>query len=305
MINKELDQIPFNKLKQNKMKQFLLWLLAIILMFASVIYQRATGPTQPFTGKLSLDETKYKYKLLRTHETTEGAKIELPDIGVSDFSASLHYKRYQTTDSLTVVPFILEDERFKAQLPVQPSAGKMEYFIEGSMAGKAFRIPELQEDTIVLRYKDPVPGSILWPHVFLMFFAVLFGMRAGLSALFDPENMRRWAVVSLVGMTIGGMMLGPLVQKYAFGEYWTGFPFGGDFTDNKMLIMWLAWVITLVLIGLKPKKNEKTSRIIVLFAAVVMTAVYLIPHSMGGSTLDYEKIDQGVDPSQAIKTGAE
>ncbi len=287
------------------MKQFLLWLLAIILMFASVIYQRTTGPTQPFTGKLSLDETKYKYKLLRTHETTEGAKIELPNTGVSDFSASLHYKRYQTTDSLTVVPFILEDERFKAQLPVQPSAGKMEYFIEGSMAGKAFRIPELQEDTIVLRYKDPVPGSILWPHVFLMFFAVLFGMRAGLSALFDPENMRRWAVVSLVGMTIGGMMLGPLVQKYAFGEYWTGFPFGGDFTDNKMLIMWLAWVITLVLIGLKPKKNEKTSRIIVLFAAVVMTAVYLIPHSMGGSTLDYEKIDQGVDPSQAIKTGAE
>ncbi len=287
------------------MKQFLLWLLAIFLMFASVIYQRATGPTQPFTGKLSLDETKYRYKLLRTHETTEGAKIELPNTDVSDFSASLHYKRYQTTDSLTVVPFILEDERFKAQLPVQPSAGKMEYFIEGSMAGKAFRIPELQEDTIVLRYKDPVPGSILWPHVFLMFFAVLFGMRAGLSALFDPENMRRWAVVSLIGMTIGGMMLGPMVQKYAFGEYWTGFPFGGDFTDNKMLIMWLAWVITLVLIGLKPKKNEKTSRIIVLFAAVVMTAVYLIPHSMGGSTLDYEKIDQGVDPSQAIKTGAE
>lgn len=287
------------------MKQFLLWLLAIVIMFTSVIYQRATGPTQPFTGKLTLNETNYKYKLLRTHETTEGAKIELSNMSAANFNATLHYKRYQTADSITVVPFTIEEEVLKAQLPVQPSAGKMEYFIEGSIDEKVFRIPELNEDNIVLRYKDPVPGSVLWPHVFLMFFAVLLGMRAGLSALFDPKTMRRWAIISLVGMTIGGMMLGPLVQKYAFGEYWTGFPFGGDFTDNKMLIMWLAWVIALVIIGLKPKKNERTSRIIVLIAAIVMTAVYLIPHSMGGSTLDYDKIDQGIDPTEAIKTGAE
>lgn len=287
------------------MKQFLLWLLAIILMLSAVIYQRATGPTQPVKGILSLNDTDYKYKLLRTHETTEGAEIELPNTGVNDFSATLNYKRYQTVDSLTVIPFVLEDETFKAQLPVQPSAGKMEYFIEGSMDGKDFRIPELNEDNIVLRYKDPVPGSVLWPHVFLMFFTVLFGIRAGLSALFDVKTMRKWTIVSLIGMTVGGMMLGPLVQKYAFGEYWTGFPYGGDFTDNKTLIMWLAWAIAIVIIGLKPKKNEKMSRAIVLIAAVVMTVVYLIPHSMGGSTLDYEKIDQGINPTEAIKTGAE
>jgi len=26
---------------------------------------------------------------------------------------------------------------------------------------------------------------------------------------------------------------------------------------------------------------------------------------MGGSTLDYEKVDQGMNPTEAIKTGAE
>ena len=41
----------------------------------------------------------------------------------------------------------------------------------------------------------------------------------------------------------------------------------------------------------------------VLLGAAVMTAVYLIPHSMGGSELDYSAVEQGVDPADAIRTG--
>jgi len=287
------------------MKQVLLWLLAVVITVAAVLYQRMTGPTYPVKGALVTQSQDYKYKLIRTHETTEGAKITLPNTGDASFEAQLHYKRYQTKDEMTVLPFTLEEDAYKAQLPVQASAGKMEYFVTGTLDGKSFRMPEEGKDNIILRYKDPVPNGVLIPHVFLMFFAILFGMRAAISALFDVDTMRKWALVSFIGMTIGGMVLGPIVQKYAFGEYWTGFPYGGDFTDNKMLIMWLAWVIAMAFIGLKPKKNEKTNRLVVLLAAVVMTAVYLIPHSMGGSTLDYDKVDQGINPSEAIKTGAE
>jgi len=287
------------------MKSFLLWVLALIIMIAAVIYQRATGPTYPVKGNLTSVNVDYRYKLIRTQETTDNAKITLPNTGSDNFYANLHYKRYQTKDTLSVLPFTLNGEDFTAPLPIQPAAGKMEYFLTGELDGKAFRIPELSQDNIVLRYKDLVPGGVLWPHVFLMFFAVLFGMRAGLSALFIQNHMRRWALVSLIGMTLGGMILGPIVQKYAFGKYWTGFPYGGDFTDNKMLIMWLAWVIAFAIIGFKPKKKERLSRIVVIMAAIIMTMVYLIPHSMGGSTLDYDKIDQGINPTEAIKTGAE
>lgn len=181
----------------------------------------------------------------------------------------------------------------------------MEYFITGSIDGKEFHIPGKGEDRIVLRYKDPVSNSILIPHVSLMIIVIIFGIRAGLSALFDQGSMRRWVIVAFVAMTIGGMILGPLVQKSAFGEFWTGFPFGGDFTDNKTLIMWSVWALALAVIGFKPKKQENISRIAVLVAAVVMIGVYLIPHSMGGSTLDYDKVDQGIDPKEAIKTGVE
>ncbi len=285
------------------MKQFLLWVAAVIITIAAVIYQRTTGPTYPFKGSVTAQGKVYKYKLLRTHETTGGAVISLPKIDTDDFSVFLKYKRFQTKDSLTVLPFVLDGDTYKAALPVQPAAGKMEYFVSGHIDNKSFRVPEEGEDNIVLRYKDPVPSGVLWPHVFMMFFAILFGMRAALSAFFDTKTMRRWALVALVGMTIGGMVLGPIVQKYAFGEYWTGFPYGGDFTDNKMLIMWLSWAVAIAIIGFKPKKNEKISRVVVILATVVMTMVYMIPHSMGGSTLDYDKVDQGINPSDAIKTG--
>ncbi len=288
------------------MKQFLLWTLAVILMAASVIYQRSTGPTYPKKGKLEANGTAYKYKLLRSQETTDSARIELPVIEGVIYEANLHYKRYGTMDALTTTRFKMTKEgKFTAQLPKQPAAGKMEYFITGSIDGKVFQIPDDQTESIVLRYKDPVPNGILIPHIFFMFFAVLLGLRAGLSAIVDVNTMRRWVMISLIGMTLGGMILGPMVQKHAFGEYWTGFPFGGDFTDNKTLIMWLVWVIAFAVIGLKPKKNEMISRAVVIIATVVMTAVYLIPHSMGGSSLDYSKVDQGIHPSEAIKTGKE
>lgn len=287
-------------------KKILLWVFAIALALSAMIYQRSTGPTYEYKGQIEHEGEVYNYELLRSHETTEGAKIALPYIEDANYSAILHYKRYQTNDEFTSIDFQLDqDNRYIAQLPVQPAAGKMEYYITGSIDGKEFIIPEKGEEKIVLRYKDPVSDYILIPHVFMMIIVIIFGIRAGLSALFDPQSMRRWVVIAFGAMTVGGMMLGPLVQKSAFGEYWTGFPYGGDFTDNKTLIMWVTWALALAIIGFKPKKKERISRIAVLAAAVVMTVVYLIPHSMGGSTLDYDKIDKGIDPKEAIKTGAE
>ena len=288
------------------MKKGLLWVLAVLLAAAAMIYQRSTGPTYEFKGRLEHDGESYKYELLRSHETTGGAKIELPKIEGADYNATLHYKRYQTEDSMTSLAFALDaDDKFVAQLPVQPAAGKMEYYITGSIDGETFTIPQEGEKDIVLRYKDPVPDYLLIPHVTMMIIVIIFGIRAGLGSAFNDGTMRKWTIVAFGAMTLGGMILGPLVQKFAFGEYWTGFPYGGDFTDNKMLIMWLAWALALAIIGFKPKKKEGISRAAVIFAAIVMTGVYLIPHSMGGSTLDYEAVDQGIDPKDAINTGAE
>ncbi len=288
-----------------------LWFLAFFLAASAMIYQRATGPTYPVKIRVAGGITA---KLIRTHESTNDAIVELPAgfIESEKPSGTLFFKRYRTSDSFTDIPMTLEEDGLlyilKAALPKQPAAGKLEYYIEANLPGDSGganrRFPEQQEDYVLIRFKDPVPDSILIPHVTLMIFSILFGMRSGLAALFAPYNMRQLAWATLCGMTVGGMILGPCVQKYAFGEYWTGFPLGGDWTDNKMLFMFLAWVFACSIIGLKPRKKEHpVGRVVVLLAAVVMTVCYLIPHSMGGSELDYSQVDQGIDPSEAIKTG--
>jgi hypothetical protein len=302
----------------------LLWTLAVLVMFAAIVYQRRTGPTYPRRGVIATGGEEFRYKLVRSQETNQGARVALPAAG-GRVQAVLHWRRYPLQEPYAALPLApaaqvlpgLNDreaadyqDKLVALLPVQPAAGKLEYYLEVTTPEGLQRIPALApgqaekagETTILLRYKDPVPSHILWPHVVLMFFSVLFGMRAGLSALADPARMRGHAWVALAGMTLGGMVLGPMVQKHAFGHYWTGFPFGSDLTDNKMLIMWLSWIFACSLIGLKARSREGWSRVIVLVAAVVMTGAYIIPHSMRGSQLDYKQLEQGVDARRAIGT---
>jgi len=287
-------------------------------MFAAIVYQRRTGPTYPRRGEIVTGGESFTYKLVRSQETSSEARVILPAAG-GKVSATLYWKRYKFDEPYQAVDLceasaVLKglageeaaelQDKLVALLPVQPPAGKLEYYLEATTAEGVTRIPADPADPIIIRYKDPVPGFILWPHVVMMFFAVLFGMRAGLSAMVDPGRMRWQAWVALVGMTVGGMVLGPSVQKFAFGHYWTGFPFGKDLTDNKMLIMWLSWIFACSIIGLKPRPRETVSRIIVLVAAVVMTGAYVIPHSMRGSELDYSKLQKGVDARSAIGTSA-
>ena len=66
---------------------------------------------------------------------------------------------------------------------------------------------------------------------------------------------------------MAGLVFGPIVQKYSFGEFWTGWPNGKDLTDNKVLISFLIWVMALIL------NLKKERRWAVIFAAVTMFIV--------------------------------
>ena len=85
-------------------------------------------------------------------------------------------------------------------------------------------------------------------------------------------------------LLIGGMILGPVIQYYAFGQFWTGIPFGWDLTDNKTLIAFIAWAVAVA------GNRNKYRPHLTLIACIVTLIIYLIPHSMFGSELDYSKI---------------
>jgi hypothetical protein len=281
-----------------------LWVLATVAMLAAAVHQRSTGPTYPLRGEQEVGAETIRYALIRSETTTTEARVQIPDPG-EGVEGHLAYRRYPLAEPYTLLPLERSGDALVAHLPRQPAAGKLEYHLVLDGATGYVRIPASADQDPVLRYKDPVPVAALLPHVILMFLAMLIGVRAGLGALLGRPEARRLAWTALGLMTVGGMILGPIVQKYAFGAFWTGFPLGYDLTDNKTLLMWLVWVGACGALGWRwvGTRRERAGRAAVVLATILMLAVYLVPHSLRGSQLDYERLEQGVDPADAIRTG--
>lgn len=264
-------------------KNILLWIIAIIITIISAYYQRITGPTYPVSGKVKLVNQIINYKLNRSNSTSSNLKIEL-NVNDEKISGNVYWKRYRTNDDWTVIKLDRRGERLIAEIPPQPRAGKIEYRIELFYDGTSVLIPE--DRAVILRFKDDVPVLILIPHILFIFLAMVFSTRSGLE-YFNPEkNYRKFVNLTLAFILLGGFVFGPLVQYYAFGEWWTGIPFGFDLTDNKTLIALIFWLIAFY----KMKKSQNYEKWI-LIAAIVMFIVFLIPHSLFGSELDYSKMN--------------
>jgi hypothetical protein len=140
---------------------------------------------------------------------------------------------------------------------------------------------------------------VLIPHIILMFAALIVVLRAALGAVLGERSLGRFVPWVLLLMVPGGLVLGPVVQKLAFGAFWTGWPFGEDWTDNKTLAAVVVWVLA----GLVCRYWPRLDRGAILLASAVMLAVYLIPHSVHGSELDWSQVEQGVEDTRPGSAG--
>ncbi len=268
------------------MKVVFYWVLAVLITFSAIIYQRHTGPTYDKKVKATIDNQEYKFKLVRSHGGVTDCKIQLkvPDQNVGGV---LTYKKYPTRDEWTMVEMKRESDNLTGYLPNLPPAGKYEYRVMLKKGEQNFELNEGK--SLLIRFKGDVPGTMLIPHIFFMFFAMFLGNVAGIMAIFKHRKYRFYTNITVIALFVGGLVLGPLVQLYAFGELWAGVPFAWDLTDNKTLVAFIFWLLAFLM-------NRKKERpVYTIVASIVMLIVYSIPHSMYGSQLDPEtgKIIQG------------
>ncbi len=258
------------------------WILAIVLTFSMASYQRMTGPTYPQDLEFSIQNEFYQFELPRSHSSTAPCEISVPATN-PEISGELHFRRYKVDESWTIMPLMVEDNSLKGYLPPQPPAGKLEYFLTLKTQNQEIVLPE--ESAVVIRFKGDVPASFLLPHVLLMFISMLLAAVSLMEILFKGEKVKIYTLLTTVTLFLGGMIFGPIVQKFAFGAYWTGIPFGWDLTDNKTLLSFLFWLAALWQIY---RPNAKKAKLWVIAAIIVMFGIYLIPHSTMGSELNYE-----------------
>ncbi len=278
------------------MKTFLYWFFAIVITFSAAIYQKRTGPTYNKKIDIKINNNDYHLSLKRSMEIGRNEHIKL-DIKDTSIKAKLYYKRilldepYQSVDFVYRVKPIdsyimnkvfgrYEEQGWFASVPDQPAAGKIQYYFE--LTDEQTTKSYFKDEPIVIRFKGAVPGSVLIPHIFFMFFAMLLANLAGIMAVFNYKHFRRYTIYTLIALLVGGLIFGPWVQWYAFGEAWAGVPFAWDLTDNKTLVAFLFWLLAFIM-------NLKTERpIYTIVASIVMLVIFSIPHSMYGSQLDPE-----------------
>lgn len=262
------------------MKKFISWTLALLITLTAAYYQRKTGPTYPKKVETQINGQDLSFKLLRTHESTGDCEVRIPVEG-KPVTGKVFYRRYPTNNAWDTLPMITDGPDLVAFLPAQPPAGKLQYFVELSSGAEVLKLDG--PNTAIIRFKGPVPLGILIPHILLMFLAMFFANLAGMFAAFKIPKMRLYAIITLILMGLGGFIFGPFMQKFAFGEFWTGIPFGWDLTDNKTLIATLFWILAVIL-NMNPKKPRPAW---ILVAALMTLIIYSIPHSMFGSELNY------------------
>lgn len=262
------------------MKQSLiLWIAAFLLTAGSAVYQRVTGPSYPVSGTARIGNKEIAYRLDRSHggESDASVLILVDDPAVT---GTLRWKRFKTNDAWTTAPMARGDRSLAAVLPHQPPAGKLEYQVELSAHGESVALPS--DRPVVIRFRGDVPVWILIPHVLAMFAAMLLSTRTGLEAFSRTPSYRKRVSWTLAVLFVGGLILGPIMQWYAFGAFWTGWPLGTDLTDNKTAVAFLGWLVAAFAI----RRTERPAPWIV-GAAVLLLAVYMIPHSLFGSELNY------------------
>lgn len=256
--------------------------LAILITLIAVIYQRTTGPTYPKKIEIGFSpENKITVKFPRSQGGETGAPIEIPKIE-KEMAGTITYRRFPTNEEWVTFPLKDEGNQLTFMLPHQPPAGKLTYFFKLTHQNQTAEIASA-ENPITIRFKGEVPTYILAPHIFFMFFSMLLSALAFMEAIYRTENFVKIGRATLGCLMFGGMCLGPLVQKYAFGVYWAGFPYDWDLTDNKLLIGVIGWTLG-VLFTLKSPR-----RLPIIFASVLLIGVYSIPHSMRGSQFNYDK----------------
>ncbi|KAA3618768.1 MAG: hypothetical protein DWQ05_07345 [Calditrichaeota bacterium] len=271
----------------------ILWVLAILLTVGCFTYQDKTGPTYPLEGDFETTDGMVHFKFLRSENIGTGLKIMLTEPVPEGLTGNVKYRRFKSNDDWSFLPMQKGEFEFTrrgrtetvsgfgAELPsLDVRAGKYEFFVYiKTAAGEPVSITG--SNPVYARYKGAVPVFALLPHIFIIFISMTFGIRTVFEALIDGNF--KWMLWStIISLILGAFLLGPWVQWYAFGVWWSGFPFGYDWTDNKVLVGMAFWLLAAYL-----NRGDHRNRWSIYLAGIVTLVVYFIPHSIFGSEFDY------------------
>ena len=275
------------------MKKSRIW-IAIFLTVLVVVCARRFGPNKPYEVEVqSTEGVVLSHRAERSHTGEGPAVIRLKAMlngqDANLLKVTLEGRIKGETEWQTLAPARTEDrgedfdKAYIFDVPHQPVTTRYFYrFLAQVGEGAPFMLARDNGDPMMVKFKGPVPGWILIPHVAAMFggfFLLIWSALIALSLALSGEPTDKAAPMALwswIVLFVGGVPLGFAMNYYAFDVIWEAWPFGGDVTDNKTQIALLFWGIACIALS---KGKGKKAGLFAAFAALVTLATYLIPHS--------------------------
>ncbi len=257
------------------------WVLTILCTACLLVYQRVTGPTYPIRVHSQIGGAEVSGKLIRTHFTNGPASVEITAPQAK--GSILIWRLYPTQNAWSETEMVRRGDVFSATLPQLPQAGKVEYYVK--VTGPSGTGVTPAEGSAILRYKGETPAWLVVIHVLFMFLGPFFAFRAATGLLFGDKNPSKWLPALVFFLSVGGFILGPWMQLLSFGALWTGWPVGEDLTDTKTLIAIAGWIVAFV----ADHRQLSWNRYAFWGAMLIMLTVFIIPHSVRGSQIDWSK----------------
>jgi hypothetical protein len=278
-----------------------LWAAAGLITLSAAAWQWWTGPSRPKQGEAVISGETVPYRFLRSGISGEPLRVAIT--APPELAGTLRWRRHPGEKPFGGITMLRDDEELFGLLPTQPPAGRLEYSLVLAGPSGLTRIPE--EGPVVMRFRGRVPSALFIPHIGIVFLSMLVGVRAGLGALWARPETFFLSRVTLAGITVGGMILGPIVQKFAFDAFWRGWPLGDDPTSNKTLVLWLAWVVAVLAVVATRDKTDRFARTLVVAATLATIVAAFVPHRLRGGQPDAPKPNAGQTVSDATSLAGE
>lgn len=253
------------------MRSVLSWLVALAVTLAFAWWQRVSGPTYPETGVVTLGGSTFRYRLEQTHGGEGDHGVVVP-VRHTEIQGVLEWKRLDDAAWSSSI-MTSRGGDLVASIPHQPIGGRVLYRVRLIHVGREVVLP--RDGPALLRFRGHVPQWVLVPHILAMLLALLFATRAGLETLSPTPKLEALVSRTIAALFAGGIVLGCLLEWYAFGTPWRGFPVDTDVTDNKTLVALAVWIV--VALALRKGRHPKAW---VALAAVVTLVVYFVPHGI-------------------------
>ena len=133
------------------------WACAVALTLALSAWQRISGPTYAVRGTVTVAGQSIGYRLERSFAGPGDAPVR---IVAPTLSATRSYRPAASAIPWTTVEMTRRDDSLIADLPHQPMAGKLDYFVTLRSPTQTTILP-----AVTIRFRGAVPPAILVPHI--------------------------------------------------------------------------------------------------------------------------------------------